>query len=135
MEKKKKEEAEGLLKEWADYMELDTTRDLYDDMVEELRGSVMNNRLNFDMDTETFSYHLIKPVGNKEIVSIEECDYKSKKVLQGYKEKEGVLSAMKTISIYTDLSVDEVEQLKDRDRNHITAVLMGFLAQTAPGTG
>ena len=134
MEKKTREQAEGLLRSWADYMELDTSRQLFDDLVEELRMSVMNNRLTFDMDNEIFSYQLIKSVGGKEIVSIEECDYKSKKVLQGYKSKEGVLVAMKTISLYTDLSIEEIEQLKDRDRNHITAVLMGFLAQTAPGT-
>jgi hypothetical protein len=133
MEKKTREEAEKLLKEWADFLELDTSRSLYDDLVEDLRMPVMNNRLTFDMDTELFSYHMIKPIDGKEIVHIEECDYNAKKVLQSYKDKEGVLMAMKTISIYTNLSVGEVEKLKDRDRNHITAVLMGFLAQTAPG--
>ena len=133
MEKKTREEAEGLLRSWADYMELDTSRELFDDLVEELRMPVMKNRLTFDMDTEIFSYQLIKPVGEKQIVDIEECDFKAKKVLQSYKDKEGVLMSMKTISIYTNLSIDEVESLKDRDRNHITAVLMGFLAQTAPG--
>ena len=133
MEKKTREQAEGLLRSWADYMELDTSRELFDDLVEELRMPVMKNRLTFDMDTEIFSYQLIKPVGEKQIVDIEECDFKAKKVLQSYKDKEGVLMSMKTISIYTNLSIDEVESLKDRDRNHITAVLMGFLAQTAPG--
>ena len=132
-EKKTREEAIRLLKQWADYMELDTTRGLFDDLVEELTMSVINNRLDFDMDNEIFSYQLIKPIGEKQIVKIEECNYKSKKVLSSYREKEGVLVAMKTISIYTDLSIEEVEQLKDRDRNHITAVLMGFLVQTAPG--
>ena len=133
-EKKTREEAEGLLKQWAECLELDTDRELYEDMVEELRGSVKQNRLNFDMESEIFSYQLIKPIGEKQIVKIEECDYKAKKVLQSYKDTEGVLISMKTLSIYTDLSVPEVEQLKDRDRNHITAVVMGFLAQTAPGT-
>ena len=133
MEKKTREQAEGLLRSWADYMELDTSRELFDDLVDELRMPVMKNRLTFDMDTEIFSYQLIKPVGEKQIVDIEECDFKAKKVLQSYKDKEGVLMSMKTISIYTNLSIDEVESLKDRDRNHITAVLMGFLAQTAPG--
>ena len=132
-EKKTREVAEKLLREWADILELDTSRGLYTDLVDELRMPVINNRLTFDVDTEIFSYQLIKPVDGKEIVQIEECDYKAKKVLQSYTDKEGVLTAMKTISLYTDLSVTEVELLKDRDRNHITAVLMGFLAQTAPG--
>ncbi len=123
------------LKQWADHMELDTTRGLFDDLLEELTMSVINNLLTFDMESEIFSYQLIKPVGEKQIVRIEESNYKAKKVLQSYKDKEGVLAAMKTISIYTDLSIEEVEQLKDRDRNRITAVLMGFLVQTAPGTG
>ena len=104
MEKKTREQAEGLLRSWADYMELDTSRELFDDLVEELRMPVMKNRLTFDMDTEIFSYQLIKPVGEKQIVDIEECDFKSKKVLQSYKDKEGVLMSMKTISIYNNLS-------------------------------
>ena len=133
-EKKTREEAEGLLKQWADFMELDTDRELYGDLVEELRGPVKQNRLNFDIDNEIFSYQLIKPIEDKQIVKIEECDYEAKKVLQSYKDKEGVTMAIKTLSIYTDLSVLEVAKLKDRDRNHITAVVMGFLAQTAPGT-
>ncbi len=135
MEKKTKEEAEKLLKHWADCMELDTDRRLFDDLVDELRGPVKKNRLNFNENDETFTYQLIKPVSEKTIVTIAECDYKAKKVLQGYKDREGVQQGMKTISLYTDLSIVEVEQLKDRDRNHITAVVMGFLAQTAPGAG
>ncbi len=133
MEKKTREEAEGLLKEWAEFLELDTGRKLFDDIIEELTGPVMKNRLNFNFDTEEFSYQLIKPVSGHEIVTIKECDFNSKKSLQRYKDNEGIDQAIKTISTYTDLSIEEVMQLKDRDINRINAVVMGFLAQIAPG--
>ena len=133
MEKKTREEAEGLLKEWAEFLELDTGRKLFDDIIEELTGPVMKNRLNFNFDTEEFSYQLIKPVSGHEIVTIKECNFNSKKSLQRYKDNEGIDQAIKTISTYTDLSIEEVMQLKDRDINRINAVVMGFLAQIAPG--
>ena len=131
---KTREEAEGLLKEWADFLELDTDRKLFDDLVEELRGPVRKNRLNFNQDTEEFSYQLIKPVSGHEIVTIKECDFNSKKALQKYKDNEGIDQSIKTISTYTDLSIEEVMQLKDRDINRINAVVLGFLAQVAPGS-
>ncbi len=131
---KTREEAEGLLKEWADFLELDTDRKLFDDLVDELRNPVMRNRLNFNQDTEEFTYQLIKPVSGHEIVSISECDFKSKKALQRYKDNEGIDQSIKTISTYTDLSIEEVMQLKDRDINRINAVVLGFLAQVAPGS-
>lgn len=132
-EKKTREEAEILLREWADYLELDTDRGLYNDIVEELRGPVRNNRLTFSEDNETFTYQLIKPVNGKEVITITECDFNSKKVLQRYKDNEGIDQAIKTISTYTDLTIDEVLKLKDRDINRLNAVILGFLAQTAPG--
>lgn len=133
MEKKTREEAEGLLKEWADFLELDTGRKLYSDLVEELTGPVMKSRLNFNQDTEEFNYVLIKPVSDHKIVTIKEGNFNSKKALQRYKDNEGIDQAIKTISTYTDLSIEEVMQLKDRDINRINAVVMGFLAQIAPG--
>ena len=131
-EKLSREEAEGLLKDWADYLELDTDRQLYTEIVDELKMSVRLNRLTFDIETETFKYNLIKPVDDVHIVEIKECDFKAKKVIQRYKDNESIDSAGAMLSKYTNLSIEQVDKLADRDVNKINAVVLGFLAQVAP---
>ena len=133
MEKKTREEAEGLLKEWADYLELDTDRQLYTDIVDELKMTVRNNRLTFDIEDEVFKYQLIKPVDGVQIVEIKECSFKQKKIIQRYKDSESIDSAGAMLSKYTNLSIEQVNELKDRDINKINAVVLGFLAQVSPG--
>ncbi len=113
MEKITREEAEGLLRSWADFMELDTDRDLFIDLVEELRGSVRNNRLTFDKETEVFSYQLIKPIEDIQIVQIKECDFKQKKIIQNYKDSESIESAGAMLSKYVTLTVPQIEKAKD----------------------
>jgi len=132
-EKKTREEAEGLLKQWADFLELDTDRQLYADIVEELKMPVRNNRLTFDMENEVFKYQLIKPVSDVQIVEIKECNFKQKKVIQRYKESESIESAGAMLSKYTNLSIEQIGELMDRDISKINAVVLGFLAQIAPG--
>ena len=132
-EKLTREEAESSLKEWADYLELDTDRQLYTDIVDELKMTVRNNRLTFDIENEVFKYQLIKPVDDIQIVEIKECSFKEKKVIQRYKKNESIDSAGAMLSKYTNLSIEQVDKLKDRDVNKINAVVLGFLAQVAPG--
>ena len=131
-EKLTREEAESLLKEWADYLELDTDRQLYTEIVDELKMSVRLNRLTFDIEAETFKYNLINPVDDVHIVEIKECDFKAKKVIQRYKDNESIDSAGAMLSKYTNLSIEQVDKLADRDVNKINAVVLGFLAQVAP---
>ena len=131
-EKLTREEAEGLLKEWADYLELDTDRKLYADIVDELKMPVRLNRLTFDIETETFKYQLIKAVDDVQIVEIKECDFKAKKIIQRYKDSESIDSAGAMLSKYTNLSIEQIDKLADRDVNRINAVVLGFLAQIAP---
>ena len=84
------EQAEALLLEWAEYLELDTDRDLYADLVDELRMAVRLERLTFEVESETFRYQLIKPVNEKGIVEIKECDFNDKKVIQRFKDSESI---------------------------------------------
>ena len=133
MEKKTREEAEGLLKEWADFLELDTDRELFEDLVEELRGPVRQNRLTFDIETEVFRYQLIKPVDAIEIVEIKETDFNDKKILQKYKETENMDASAMMMSKHTNLSSEQVMKLKTRDQTRINAVVIGFLSQIALG--
>ena len=132
-EKLSREKAEGLLKEWAEYLELDPDRDLYDDLVEELRMPVRTQRLTFDIETQVFKYQLFSPVDGKGIVELKDCDFEAKEVIENYKEKESVKSSRALLSQYTNLTIGETAKLKTRDSNVMTAVTLGFLAQTAPG--
>ena len=132
-EKLTREEADNLLESWADYLELDTDRQLYTDIVDELRLPVRKEKLTFDMEEEVFQYQLIKPVDDIQIVEIKECSFKEKKVIQRYKKNESIDSAGAMLSKYTNLSIEQVDKLKDRDVNKINAVVLGFLAQVAPG--
>lgn len=127
------EEAEKLLKNWADHLELDTDRELYTDLVEELRMPVRLQRLTFDEDTETFKYLLINALNGKGIVEIKECDFNAKKVIQRFKETESIAAAGAMLSKYTNLTAEEVGELKERDVTRINAVVLGFLAQMASG--
>jgi len=132
-EKLSREKAEELIKEWADFLELDTDRELYDDLVEELRMPVRNQRLTFEKETETFRYQLINPVGDKNIVEIKDCNFEDKKIIQKYKDTETIESSVALLSKYTNFTAAEVGKLKTRDSTKMTAVAIGFLAQVAPG--
>jgi hypothetical protein len=126
------DEAEKLLKEWADYLELDTERSLYAELVEGLRMPVRKQRLTFDLESETFRYQLIKPVDGHQIVEIKEATFQQKQIIERYKDSESIQSAQAVLSRYTDLSPAQVGMLKDRDAQKINMVVMGFLAQTEP---
>ena len=128
-----REVAEELLKEWAEFLELDTDREMYDDLIEELRMPVRNQRLTFEKETETFKYQLINPVDSKGIVEIKDCDFNDKKIIQKYKDTETVESSVALLSKYTNFTAAEVGKLKTRDSTKMTAVALGFLAQVAPG--
>jgi hypothetical protein len=135
MEKLSKDEAEELLTNWADCMELDTDSELFEDAKDELSNPVKLQKLTFDPETEIFSLQLIKPVtynDGKEIhiIEIKECDFESKRVLQKYKENESIASACAVISSYISQPISIVNKLKDRDINRINAVIMCFITQT-----
>ncbi len=131
-------EAEALVREWGDMLEVDTERDFFKDTVNELRIAVKKGRMNFDVDKEEFSYLLIHPVGDgekrTEMVNIKECDMAAKKVLQKYKKSESIESAAALVSKYTGLSINQVNDMRDRDVSKINAVILGFFVQAATST-
>lgn len=127
------EAAEELLKNWAEFLELDTDRDLYTHLVDELRMPVRLQRLTFEEESETFKYLLLKPVDGKGIVEIKECDFNAKKVIQRFKDNESISASGAMLSKYTNFTADEIGQLKERDSTRINAVVMGFLAQMDTG--
>ncbi len=134
------EEAEKEILSWADIMEVDTDRDFFSDVIDELRMPVKKGRMEFDPDSEVFKYLLIKQVkapGKDEPVSmveITECDFKSKRVIQKFKDNQSIDSAEALVAKYTNLSPSAVAQMKDRDVSKINAVILGFFAQAASST-
>ncbi len=128
-----REQAEKMLCEWAEFLELDPDGELYDDLVKELRMPVRTRRLEFDIETQTFKYLLFSPIEGKGIVVLKDCDFEAKEVIENYKEKETVKSSRALLSQYTDLTVEQAGKIKTRDSNIMTAVTLGFLAQVAPG--
>ena len=124
-----REEAQEELKLWADAVELDTQRELFKDIIEELSGVVMQGRLKFDETTEVFTYHLLKPVKDKNFVEIRETDFEEKKSLQKFKDDEDMDAAGMMMAKHTNLTTLEVLKLKTRDQKRINAVIMGFLSQ------
>ena len=128
-----REQAEKMLSEWAEFLELDPDSELYDDLVKELRMPLRTQRLDFDFETQTFKYQLFSPIEGKEIVTLKDCDFEAKEVIENYKEKETVKSSRALLSQYTDLTIEQAAKIKTRDSNIMTAVTLGFLAQVAPG--
>ena len=125
-----KEEAELMMMEWAEAMELDTESTVFKNLVEELSFVVRKGKLTFNEETEIFTYMLLKPIDTVSIVEIKECDFKSKVSLERFKENEGIKASMKMMTNYTNLTYPQVEQLKDRDINKMNAVILGFLSHT-----
>jgi hypothetical protein len=136
MEKMIREDAEKLIGKWADVMELDTKRQLYKDVLEELTLPVQKEKLTFDQDSEEFTLQLRKAVknGDSEInfVKIKSIPMEEKQVIQKYKDDESVESAMAMVSKYIDQSISIVKQFHDIDISRINTVIMGFFAQVSP---
>ena len=131
------EEAVEQLKEWAEFWDLDTERELYKVVVEELRYQVKRERLTFDLEEEVFKYQLKKPIkgadGNEiAIVLIRETTMEDKKILQKYGDDETIMAATAMMAKYTGLKVSEVGQLYDRDTSNINATISGFITQILP---
>lgn len=125
-----KDDADAMLLEWAEWMDLDPDSDLFKDTRDELNYVVRKEKLKFEVEDEVFTYQLLKPVGDTTMVKIRECNFKSKKALDRYKDSQSVEQAMAIMGKYTNLTPLQVEQLKDRDINRINAVILGFLSQT-----
>ena len=132
-EKLTKEKAAALIESWADIVELDTDRDMYQDILEELRLPVRLQKLTFDMEEEIFKLQLNKPIsgpnGEIHIVEIKSIKFEAKRVLQKYKQNEGMDSARALIKAYTGLEESSIKQLKDRDFDRINCIIIGFFMQ------
>jgi hypothetical protein len=126
-----REAAELKMREWAVFLDLDTKRKLFSDLVEELVYFVQKERLDFDYESETFKYILRKPIsGGKKIVEIHETTLDEKKSLGSYEESERTERAKALLSKHTNFTSKEIGMLGTTEQGRITAIVMGFLAQS-----
>lgn len=125
-----RDEASALLKDWADFLEIDTEGERFADSLNVLVHPVLKGRLDFDRETERFRYQLLHPIqhqnSTKEIVEIRELDYDRSKVLDRFKESESVGQAVALIARSCDLQIAEAEKLVNRDIRKLNAVILGF---------
>ena len=122
------EMAEEKLKKWAIDLEINPESKSFRDVIDELLMVVVNDRLNFDKETEVFTYQLLNPMNEKTIITIHETTFQEKKDIQKFKDDETYQKAGKMVSQHTNLKSGEVLNLKTRDQNKITAVMTGFLS-------
>jgi len=125
-----RDEAEAKLKEWGELLEVDTDRDFFKDVVQQLALPVKNGRLDFDPEAVTFTYRLINPIqhtnSKKELITISEGKFGGNKVCDRFKESQKVEQSGALIARRTGLVISEVEDLGDRDVKNINAVILGF---------
>lgn len=124
-----RDEAELLMMEWADHMELDTDRQIFKDLVNVLSISVRKEKLSFDSETETFKYVLLSKIGEKSMVEIHETTFEEKKAIQKLKSDQSMEAEGMMMAKHTNLTTAEIMKLKTRDQNRIAAVIQGFLSK------
>lgn len=130
------EEAVELLEDWADSWELDTERELFKVVIDELRYPVRLHKLSYDDESESFKLQLSTKIkgdkGEIHFVTIKSTTFDDKRILQRYKDDEGIDAAGAMMSKYTSLNTNQVKMLKDKDTSRINAVISGFITQTLP---
>ncbi|PKL40749.1 MAG: hypothetical protein CVV44_03845 [Spirochaetae bacterium HGW-Spirochaetae-1] len=127
--------------EWAECLEVDTEREHFKDVVEELTLPVMKDRLDFDLEEEVFRYKLLSPIvkqdgsGSIEILTIKETDMNENKEIQRFKDNQSIDQATALLSKACGIPVGFVSRIKQRDIGKINAVVLGFFAQTGSSRG
>lgn len=127
--------AQEIIKGWAAQLEVDTDREFFADVIEELSLPVMKGRLDFDSEKEVFRYQLLKPIekqdgsGCIEVVEIRETDMNENKDVQRFKDNEKIDQATVLLARSCGLEMGFASRLKQRDVHRINAVILGFFAQ------
>lgn len=131
-EKLTKEQAIEKLKEWADFLEVPTDTDDFKDMLESLALPVINGRLDYDIDSETFKYKLLKPIQLEttkiELVEMHELSVDEQRCIQKYKDNEKVDTAVALLAKVLSVSLAEASKISARDFGAINAVNSVFFS-------
>jgi hypothetical protein len=128
-----RQEAIEKIKDWAVRLEAtDPGAKGFDEAIEPLVIPVMNERLDYDIETGSFTLKLMKPlVGEKtkvEVITLHELTLSDQKVIQRYKDAEGVDKAEALIAKAADIALGDAAKLGSRDLNAASAVLTVFFS-------
>lgn len=127
-------EAIEKIRSWADYLEVDSDSEAFQDVIEEIKFAVRKGRIDFNFDTSSFSVHLLSPIekadGERiEIVTVRELAMGEKVAYDRYKDGQSVRQAIELIARACELELGFAERLKDRDVTRINALVLGFFVQ------
>lgn len=133
MAKITREEAIEKIKGWSLMLEAtDPSADGFNDAIESLILPVMNERLDFDSDKEVFTLLLKKPIenenSNREIIELHELTLAEQKVLQKYKDSEGVDRSEAFIAKAAGITLGEASKIGTRDLSVASAILTVFFS-------
>lgn len=133
MAKITREEAIEKIKGWSLVLEAtDPSADGFNDAIESLILPVMNERLDFDSDKEVFTLLLKKPIENenskREIIELHELTLAEQKVLQKYKDSEGVDRSEAFIAKAAGITLGEASKIGTRDLSVASSILTVFFS-------
>lgn len=130
MEKKSKEAAIAEIKEWADHLEINQETSDFTEAIETLLMPVINNRLMFDMDSDSFKLKLIRPIEmeNKkvELVDVHEVVISELRNIQKYKDNEKIDATEMVLAKSCGITVAEASKLGKRDIAVLNAINQVF---------
>lgn len=134
MENAKMTKAEAIAKmtEWADYLEVPTDGEDWDAAIEVLSLPIINGRLDFNKDDETFSLLLKAPIElqseNKELLTIRELSINEKRCVERYKDNEKISMVEAIYAKSCGISLAEASRIKGRDFTVIATVNSVFFS-------
>ena len=133
MAKITREEAIEKIKGWSLMLEAtDPSADGFNDAIESLILPVMNERLDFDSDKEVFTLLLKKPIENenskREVIELHELTLAEQKVLQKYKDSEGVDRSEAFIAKAAGITLGEASKIGTRDLSVASSILTVFFS-------
>ena len=113
------EKAVKQIEEWADWLEINKFTDDFKEAIDTLLVPVMNERLAFNEESESFKLKLIRPIEmeNKkvELVDVHEVVISELKGVQKYKDSEKIDAAELVLAKSCGISLAEASKLGKRD--------------------
>jgi hypothetical protein len=127
-----KDDAIAQLKDWADFLDVNTETDDFTAALDVLVKPVMSERLTFDLDREVFILKLAAPLemanSKKEMVEIKELTLDEKRGIERFKDSEKISMVEAIYAKAAGLSIAEASKIKGRDFSVVTAINQVFFS-------
>lgn len=127
-----KEEAIATIKEWAEFLDVNTDTEDFTSALDVLVRPVMSERLAFDADREVFTLKLASPIvmekSTKELVEIKELTLEEKRAIERFKDTEKISMVEAIYAKAAGLTIAEASRIKGRDFSVISAINQVFFS-------